>query len=523
MTSSVSSVLIVGGGSAGWMTAAHLATKVPQLDITLIESSDIPTVGVGESTVPPIVDFMAGLGLDERSWMPACQATFKSAIGFNHFHQLGEPTMWYPFESIEMFKGRPLNRYWLNKHFTDPAFGDRFTFYDYCHFVPALCQAGRSIASFDRTKYAYHIDANLLGRYLRQVAVDRGVSHVVDTVTAVDQEPDGTIVSIGRAGGDSLEADLFIDCTGFSSILLGRALDEPFDDYRHHLFNDRAVALSVPYDDKEHEMFSYTRCSAVAAGWVWEIPLYDRIGAGYVFSSAHASDDEAEAELRSLLGESRAAEAEAAVIPIRTGKHRRTWVKNCVALGLSAGFIEPLESTGIHTVQGPLDVLTHTLTARGGDGYSISDVAVYNTSVTQLFEIIRDFLVTHYALTAREDTPYWRDVKHTTAVPESLSQKLALARAKMPDREIQARFDDAGLAGFYFEDGWMNILVGMNHLPFHYPHLAANGAGPFEAIIEANLAEADEQYERIRANQAKLPEIPSHYELLKNKIYRGVA
>lgn len=519
----VGSIVIVGGGSAGWMTAAHLVTNLGGVSITLIESSDIATIGVGESTVPPIVDFMRGLGLAEEDWMPACQATYKSAVGFRDFHQVGEPMMWYPFESVEMFKGRPLNRYWLNKHFTDPAFGDRFTFYDYCHFVPALCQAGRTIASFEGTKYAYHFDANLLGQYLKDVAVDRGVTHVVDTVTGVNQEPDGTIVSIGRAGGEPLRADLFIDCTGFRSLLLGQALGEPFDDYRPFLFNDRAIALPVPYEDKEREMFSYTRCSALSAGWAWESPLYDRVGTGYVFSSAHVSDDEAEAELRSFLGQSRTAEAEATVIPIRSGKHRRTWVKNCVALGLSAGFIEPLESTGIQTVQGPLDVLTHTLTARGGDGYSVSDVAVYNTSVTQLFEIIRDFLVTHYALTGREDTSYWRDVKHTTVIPEGLSQKLALARAKMPDREIQARFDDAGLAGFYFEDGWMNILVGMNHLPFHYPHLAAGGAGPYEAIVQANLAEADEQHERIKANHAKLPQIPSHYELLKTRIYRGVA
>ena len=522
MNSSVSSVLIIGGGSAGWMTAAHLATKAPHLDLTLMESSEIGSVGVGESTVPPIVSFMTGLGLDEKQWMPVCNATFKSAIGFNHFHQQGEPMMWYPFESIEIFKGRPLNRFWLNKHFVDPAFSDRFTFYDYCHFVPALCRAGRTIASFDDTRYAYHFDADLLGQFLKSVAIDRGVTHVVDTMTDVNREPDGTIVSIGRAGGNPLGADLFIDCTGFRSLVLGDALDEPFDDYRPFLFNDRAIALSVPYVDKESEMISYTRCTAISAGWVWEIPLYTRIGAGYVFSSAHIGDDEAETELRSYLGERRTADAEATIIPIRTGKHRRTWVKNCVALGLSAGFIEPLESTGIQTVQGPLDLLTNTLNAGGASGYSASDVAVYNTSVSQLFEIIRDFLVAHYAPTAREDTPYWREVKYTTAVPETLSEKLALARAKMPDREIQHSFDDAGLAGFYFEDGWMNILVGMNHLPFNYPHLVANSAGPYEPIIQANLAEADAQYERIKANQAKLPELPSHYRLLRDRIYRGV-
>jgi tryptophan halogenase len=436
--------------------------------------------------------------------------------------------MWYPFEPIEMFKGRPLNRYWLHKHLTDPAFDNRFTFYDYCHFVPALCEAGRTIASFPGTRYAYHFDANLLGEHLKRIATERGVVHVEDTITGVlldtagdptDRHP-AAIAAVERAGGAPLSADLFIDCTGFGALLLGQHLGEPFDSYGDYLFNDRAIALSVPYVDKETELFSYTRCTALSSGWVWEIPLYSRIGTGYVYSSRHQAADEAEAELRRFLGPERTKDAEARHLDIRIGKHTRTWVGNCVALGLSAGFIEPLESTGIQTVQGALDVLTHTLRATGGD-YSAGDVAVYNDSVTQLFEIIRDFLVTHYALTARDDTPYWCDVKHTTRISPNLSEKLRLARAKMPDREILHRFDDASLAGFYFEDGWQNIFVGMNHLPFAYEHVRRNQAGPFEPTIEANLVEADAQYERISANKARLDQMPSHYELLRAKIYRG--
>lgn len=515
----VESVVVVGGGSAGWMTAAHLATQLPNLRVTLLESSDVPTVGVGESTVPPIVDFMNGLGQREQDWMPQCDATFKSAIGFQDFHQLGEPKMWYPFESIEIFKGRPLNRYWHYKHLTDPAFADRFTFYDYCHFVPALAAAGRTMASFPGTRYAYHFDAGLLGEHLKKVAVGRGVQHVVDTMTDVDCSSDGNIISVGRASGEPIEGDLFVDCTGFRSLLLGAKLAEPFESYREYLFNDRAVALSVPYGNKDEELFSYTRCTARAAGWVWEIPLYSRTGTGYVYSSSHISDDDAERELRQMLGRDRTVDCEAQVIPMRTGKHRRTWVRNCVALGLSAGFIEPLESTGIQTVQGPLDLLTHTLRAKGG--FSAGDVAVYNHSVTQLFELIRDFLVAHYALTAREDTPYWRDVKYATRVPDRLSHKLQLARAKMPDREIVGQFDDAGLAGFYFEDGWMNILVGMNHLPFAYEHLSRNEVGPFEPYLRTHLAEADAHYERIKGSKAKLGQLPSHYQLLKNDFYGG--
>ena len=329
---------------------------------------------------------------------------------------------------------------------------------------------------------------------------------------------DGAIDSLTRRAGGPLSADLFIDCTGFRSMLLGQQLGEPFDDYGDQLFNDRAVAFPVPYEDKNREMVSYTMCSALGSGWVWQIPLYDRMGVGYVYASRYLTAEEAETELRAHLGPARVEGVEGDHIQFRTGKYRRTWVKNCVALGLSAGFTEPLESTGIQTVQGALDVLTETLKT---GSCAASDIAVFNRSVTQLFEVIRDFLVTHYALTDREDTPYWRAVKHETVIPDGLADKLALARAKMPDREILHRFDDAGLAGFYFEDGWQNIFVGMNHLPFDYEHLARTGSGPYDPQIQANLAEADAQFERIKANQAKLTELLTHYEHLRGTSYRG--
>lgn len=514
----IQSIVIVGGGSAGWMTAAHLAVHLPELDITVIEASDIPTVGFGESTVPPIVDFMRRLGLEESEWMPACGATYKSAIAFHGFHRPDEPKIWFPFESIEIFKGRPLNRYWLYKHFTDAAFADRFSFYDYCHFVPALCEAGRTVAAFPEAKYAYHFDAGRFGDFLKRFAIGGGVTHVVDTIESIERAPDGSIDSLKRRAGEPMSADLFIDCTGLRSLLLGQQLGEPFDDYGDHLYSDRAVALPIAYEDKNREMLSYTMCSAKDSGWIWQIPLYDRMGAGYVYSSRHSTADEAESQLRDHVGRARSDGVAAEHVQFRTGKYRRTWVKNCVAVGLSAGFTEPLESTAIQTVQGALDVLTETL--RTGS-CAASDVAVFNRSVTQLFEIIRDFLVTHYALTDREDTSYWREVKYETVIPDSLADKLALARAKMPDREILHRFDDAGLAGFYFEDGWQNILVGMNHLPFNYDHLARNGAGPYESHIQANLADADEQYLRIKANKDNLANFPTHYEHLRNTLYGG--
>ena len=354
----VKNIVIVGGGSAGWITAAHMSKNLKNINITLIESPDFPTIGVGESTVPPVVDFIKNLGFEEKDWMPACNATYKSSICFRGFHGTDNNKIWYPFSRSWQVANVPANQYWLYKHLTDDKFKDRFSIYDYTTLVPAICEAGKTVKSLPNPAYAYHFDATALGDYLKKFAINNGVKHVLDTMTEVIQNEEGSIKELKRSNGEPLQADLFIDCTGFSSKIIGEVFDEPFDDYYDSLFNDSAIAIRFPFEDKEKEMVSYTLCTALSSGWVWTIPLYNRIGTGYVYSSKYKSKEEAEVEFREYLspvmGEKRMAEAETKHIPIRVGKYQRTWVKNCVAIGLSSGFIEPLESTGIQIVQGEI-------------------------------------------------------------------------------------------------------------------------------------------------------------------------
>lgn len=515
----VKRIVIVGGGSSGWSAAAYMSKFLNGVSISLIESSDIPVIGVGESTLPPMVEFMEALGLREEDWMARCNATYKSAIRFEDFHQFDEPPIWFPFEPVEIVEGRPLNRYWHYKYLNDPAYKDRFSFYDYNFLVPELCRLGKTVKSIPGANYAYHVDAGLWGEVLKEVAIKNGVTHVVDTITTVNQQEDGAIRSLSRKDGPDLEADLFIDCSGFQSLLMEKTLNEPFDEYYDYLFNNKAVALRMPYEDKETEMVSYTNCHALSSGWAWTVPLYSRLGTGYVYCDGYKTPDQAEQELRQHLGEERTKDCMAKHLDIRVGKHRRTWVKNCVAVGLSAGFIEPLESTGLFIVQGAVQVLTNVLMAN--NGYNAADQKVYNDSVTRLLEIIRDFLVCHYALTEREDSPYWKDVKYTTRISDTLSEKLQFARLAMPDVQHINRFDNASLAGFSFNEGWQCILTGMDFLPFEWSQLKRNPVGPYDPHIAKNMHVADQRQQHRQQQKLAAKQLPSHYQYLKSHFYKG--
>jgi tryptophan halogenase len=465
---------------------------------------------------------MKGLGLKEEDWMPKCNATYKSAICFKDFYKKGDPKFWFPFTGFEILEGRPINRYWLNKYFTDPDFKDRYKFYDYCYVTPAICENGSTVASLPKPLgYAYHVDSGLLGGVLKDYSKGNGVTHIVDHITKTNLDENGWITSLSRKNGDDIDGDLFIDCTGFGSYIMDKVMKEPFEEYYDSLFNDRAVAIRIKYEDKDKEMASYTKCTAISSGWVWRVPLYNRIGTGYVYSSNHLTADEAETELRQHLGEERTKDSDALHLKIRVGKHERSWVKNCVAVGLSGGFIEPLESTGLQIVQGQVDLLMQILRANGND-YSVSDVKVYNDSVTRLYELIRDFLVCHYALTSREDTPYWKDVKYETKIPDTLSNKLQIARGNMPDQEFVKIFDDSSLAGFNFNDGWMSVFVGMNHIPFDHVELRNKNIGAFDPQVVNNMAKANQRFLQLQhMKKMNISKMPSHYQWLKDKIYNG--
>ncbi|MEM1411762.1 MAG: tryptophan halogenase family protein [Pseudomonadota bacterium] len=513
----VKSIVIAGGGSAGWMTAAYLSKHLDGVDITLIESSDIPVVGVGESTITPIVQFMNAMGLEETDWMPQCNATYKSAIGFKNFHRVGDPHMWYTFEPMAVIEGRPMSRYWYRQHLADDVNFDRFSFYDYCYVGPELCRQGKTLRSMVDKGPAYHLDAGLLGELLSRIGISNGVTRVIDDIRGVKRHEDGRIAALERENGPDLEADLFIDCTGFRALLMDGALEEPFNSYNESLFNDKAIAIRYPYEDPDREMFSYTNCTAQSSGWIWQIPLYHRVGSGYVYSSAHKSPDEAELELRQFIGEERTKDLDTNHINIRVGKHRRTWVKNCVAIGLASGFIEPLESTGLLIVQVQIESLARTIAAK--NDFNAGDRAVYNQITTDLYEGIRDFLVCHYALTEREDSAYWRDVKFNTVIPDSAAERMRLARMALLDVPMLGQFERPNFGDYSFTDGWQAILIGMNHMP-----LAMNqfqNVGPNDPVVVQNMAQAEQrrrQMERFKVQE--MARFPSHYEYLSTHIHQ---
>lgn len=461
---------------------------------------------------------------EETDWMPKCNATYKSSIRFENFYKKDAPPFWYPFEPMIEIAGRPISRYWYYKHLNDPAYADRFSYFDTCYSAPALCDHGKTVKSIGGAGYAYHFDAGLLGEYLKEKAKARGITHIVDTITGVNLAENGDIKSVSRAGGEPLTADLFVDCSGFQALLIGKHLNNPFSSFREYLFNDSAVAMRIPYIDKDKEMHSYTNCTALSSGWVWNIPLYNRIGTGYVYSSDYKSKDDAELEFRQHLGEARVKDVEAKHIRIRHGHQTKPWVRNCVAIGLAAGFIEPLESTGIHISQSGIELLTRILGYNSE--YGIAEQETYNFSMQSLFEHIRDFLVCHYALTSRDDTDYWRDARHTAKISDALRSKLMMARAVLPDPHYQQFFDSTlvshGLNPFLIGIGWPCVLLGMNFMPYTPDQTISRNSRIFEKHVEDNISLAENYFVQKKHKLAELIEkLPSHYEYLKQNIYAG--
>ncbi|HYN21230.1 MAG TPA: tryptophan halogenase family protein, partial [Thermoanaerobaculia bacterium] len=373
------SICIVGGGSSGWMTAAYLRKALSGVDITVVEAPHIKTIGVGEATFSTIKLFFDFLGLEEHDWMPSCNATYKLAIKFANWTKSGGH-FYHPFQRYEMVDGYNMGEWWLKLKRGEEAF-------DYsCFTIPALCDNKRSPRYLDgrvfddkvqaffsngervpnaflsdhqvQYPYAYHFDAGLLANFLEAYSTKRGVRKIEDEVIQVALREDGGISHLVTRGHGMLSADLFVDCSGFRGLLINQALQEPFISFNDSLLNDSAVAMQVPSDIRTHGIKPYTTATAMSSGWVWDIPLYGRVGTGYVYCSEFLSKDEAEAEFRQHLGPA-AEGCKANHIKMRIGRSRNSWVKNCVAIGLSSGFVEPLESTGIFFIQHGIEELVH--------------------------------------------------------------------------------------------------------------------------------------------------------------------
>jgi flavin-dependent dehydrogenase len=469
-------VVIVGGGTAGWMTASHLKKSLPGIDITLIESANIKTVGVGEATFSTVKLFFDFLGLDESEWMPSCNASYKLAIKFVDW-RAERGHFFHPFQRYEIVDGFNMGEWWLKLKRHDEPF-------DYsCFLIPALCDAQRSPRFFDgrvfdekmqdyftvdrqgkrnilaehkvQYPYAYHFDAGLLANFLKNFATQRGVRQIVDDVADIKLREDGSIDHLVTHQHGALAGDLYIDCTGFRGLLINKTLKEPFLSFSESLLCDSAVAMQVPRDIEVHGIDPFTTATALTAGWVWNIPLYGRIGTGYVYSSRFLSREMAELELREHLGPA-AEGVKASHIDMRIGRCRNSWVKNCVAIGLSSGFVEPLESTGIFFIQHGIEELVNHFP---GDAFDETTIRSYNRVVGDCIDGVRDFLILHYRATDRADTEFWKATK-TVEVPAELAERLDLWKQRLPNaRTINPRFH--GFEAYSYSV----MLLGLNYRP----------------------------------------------------------
>lgn len=445
-------VVIAGGGTAGWMVAAAIGKTLEKVvDCTLVESDTIGTVGVGEATIPPLLSYNRLIGVDEAEWMKAVNGTFKLGIAFENWTDVGH-------RYIHSF-GVTGKDHWTAgfQHFwrRGRELGLARDFGDYC--LELVAAEKERFAHLPKLglNYAYHIDSSAYALFLRQLAEKHGVKRLEGRIDAVRRAPDGDLESLTLEDGTVLEGDLFIDCTGFRALLIGEALGVGYDDWSHWLPCDRAIAVQTR---SVREPVPYTRAIAHGAGWRWQIPLQHRTGNGVVFCSRFMSEDEGGAHLLSAVeGE---VLTEPRVIRFRTGTRRAHWHRNCVAIGLSSGFIEPLESTSIHLIQ---KSVVRLLQMFPHDGVARADVDEFNAQTFYELEHIRDFIILHYHLTNRTDTEFWRHVR-SMEIPESLRHRMDLFRET--GRVFRANDQ------LFAENSWTQVMLGQGLLPESYHPIA---------------------------------------------------
>lgn len=456
--SEAASIVIVGGGTAGWMAAAFLARMGHKsFSITLVEADSIATVGVGEATIPSIQLFNQLLGIDEKQFLAATHGSIKLGIEFQNWGKQQHRYL-HAFGGIGIDVGLlDFYQYWLRAR----QQGDTSSLWDYALNAEAANQ--KKFAPVERVgdtrltglRYAYHFDASRYAQFLRRYAENLGVVRQEGVIRQVRQTDDGSIASVVLESGREVAGDLFIDCSGFAALLIEKTLATGFDDWSHYLPCNRAIA--VP-SENTGEINPYTRSIAHTAGWQWHIPLQHRAGNGHVFCSDFISEDEATALLLNNLPSKPLAEPR--TIRFTTGVRKKSWHKNCVALGLSSGFLEPLESTSIALVQHGLELLVKYFP---GKKVCQPDVDEFNRHMRREYEMVRDFIILHYHLTERDDTPFWQHCR-TMVVPERIVKKVELF--KTHGRVVR---DHNELFG---EMAWLQVMLGQGVMPQAYHPLA---------------------------------------------------
>jgi tryptophan halogenase len=489
-------VVVLGGGTAGWMTAAALTKLLPHAcTVRVVESAEIGIVGVGEATLPHLRAFVQSLGFDEAEFMRATHATFKLGIEFRDFGRIGDSYL-HPFGAFGTeLNGVHFHHYW-RRMLAEGRDDDLFAYsvanvMTWRHrFAPPSQDTSSLLSTYN---YAYQFDATLFAPYLRAFAEARGAGRTEGKVVDVELDGEsGDVAALVLESGERIEADLFIDCSGFRALLIGQTLGAEWEDWSQWLPCDRACAL--PCTPPPGPIEPYTRATAMKAGWRWRIPLQHRVGNGYVYSSAHLSDDEAaDAIVAAVEGEPM---AEPRVLRFRAGRRKRSWVKNVVAIGLASGFLEPLESTSLYLVQG---AITQLIELFPNGPVAESDRDEFDRMVDLEYDRIRDFLILHYHATTRDDSSFWNHVR-TMEVPDSLAGKMDLWRHS----GRVAKYTQ----GLFLEPSWVAVYVGQNIVPEQWDQRA-------DAYDAAALGGA---MDRLRGQIAQAVEaMPEHGEFIRRR------
>ena len=469
---SLERVVIVGGGSAGWMTAAALSHLLDRpLQITLVESAAIGTVGVGEATLPHLRFFNQRIGIEEPEFMQQTQATFKLGIEFADWSTPGEAYI-HPFGDFgRSMNGIDFHHFWLRWRHENPSEAA-----DISRFSLPVQMASKERFSYPESdprsmlssySYAYHIDASRYAQFLRQRSEKRGVKRIEGLVKAVEQDAEsGHITSITLDSGQSIHGDLFIDCSGFRGILIENALQAGYEDWTHWLPCDRAVAMPTEHGSS---LPPYTRATAVGAGWRWQIPLQHRMGNGLVYASDFMDDESARALLDDATPERL---ADPIFLRFTTGRRKSMWKANCVAIGLAGGFLEPLESTGIHLIQLAIMKLVELFPSKAQEPTLASE---FNRQMQWEIERIRDFIILHYCATQRSDTDFWNHCR-TMKLPDSLRHSIDLFKATAQVSGYRE--------GLFLEPSWLAVLLGQSVIPSSWhPGVNAYGSAQIDELL----------------------------------------
>ena len=516
MADPISNIVIVGGGASGWLTAGviaagHRSHPDIRLRIAVIESPDVSTIGVGEGTWPSMRDTLSEIGVSETELIRECDASFKQGSKFVRW-VTGDPDdhYYHPFALPLGYHEANLFSVWRERRASAP-------FADQVSVQPQLCEHGRAPKQYATPEfaavanYAYHFDAVKTGAFLRRHCVaELGVEHVVDHVLGVNATENGDIESLQTRDHGLLHGDLFVDCTGFSALLIGQHYRVPFLSRKQQLFNDTALVAQLPYARADSPIVSHTVSTAAAAGWIWDIGLPTRRGIGYVYSSAHASDDDAQSVLLDYVRHLPDAAANAMEpmrkIPIEPGHRERFWHRNCVAVGLAAGFIEPLEASALALIEMSAAMLRDNLPATRDDMDIVA--SRFNDRFTYRWNRVVEFLKLHYVLSSRNDSDYWRDNRRPQTMPSGLQEHLRLWRQRPPSRHDFYQIEEIFPAPSY-----QYVLYGMGFTPAAN---AVRSAGDADGKAERLLRE------NARMTSRMLAALPSNRELIDRIMEHGL-